>query len=215
MSDEDRPVGTPISSALNAFLDREGLLEMGRQELCAMIWSRVAGEWYGQHSHVTSVRDGVLYVRCDSAPRAQQLQLDAPEIMGRVNDELGEQYVREIRPSSAGVGRRRAPPEVREPEEPDLPGEQELAQIDVPPEQVREIVDRVRELPDAARERVRELMMMQARLHTWRREHGYVRCPGCGAWHRDSPRYCMVCRPPEPPSNAGGEEGLSDFFNPD
>jgi len=211
MTDEAADHTVRAGEALSAFLKRDGLLEKSRDAFCAYLWPQVAGAWYARHSFVTSVRDGVVNVRCDSAPRAQQLQLDAPEIIARLNERLGERYVREIRPSSAGVGRRKPPP-TAEPREPEFPTDEELAEIRVPPERIEQILELAQGLEGPLRRRLEEVMLLQARLDIWRRDHGWVRCPGCGAYHLDSDDYCLACRPLERPSNAGGEEGLSAFF---
>ncbi len=201
----------PIGSAIDALLASRGLLEGSREGLCVFVWREVAGEWYAQHTYVTSVRDGVLNVRCDSAPRAQQLQLDAPAIIARLNERLGEGFVREIRPSSAGIGPRRDQV-AAEPEQPEWPTPEELAQIPVPPEVAREILECLSDLDGPVRHRLEEIMLLQARVRAWQREHGWRECPTCGAMHRRYVDHCLECRPPARPTNAGGEEGLSAFF---
>ncbi|MGC9316610.1 MAG: DUF721 domain-containing protein [Armatimonadota bacterium] len=214
MDDEDGTFATTIGEALNAFLHSRGLLESSREELCALLWREVAGEWYSRHCYVTSVRDGVCNVRCDSAPRAQQLQLDAPKIVERLNERLGEQFVDEIRPSSAGIPDRPRPEPVQ-PEDEQFPGEEELDAIPVPPEEVQSILEVTSELEGQVRRRLEQILLRRARVEIWKREHGYSRCPGCGIYHRDSQQWCLACRPPERPTNAGGEEGLSAFFDLD
>ncbi len=202
----------PAGSAINALLASRGLLESSRESLCIFVWREVAGDWYAQHTYVTSVRDGVVNVRCDSAPRAQQLQLDAPEIIARLNERLGQGFVREIRPSSGGIGPRRDEI-VAEFEPPDWPTPEELAKVPVPPEVARDILERLSDLEESIRHRLEEIMLTQARLRTWQREHGWQECPACGVMHQRTEQYCLACRPLERPTNAGGEEGLSAFFD--
>jgi len=210
---EDRRSREPVraGSAIDALLASRGLLEGSREGLCVFVWREVAGEWYAQHTYVTSVRDGVLNVRCDSAPRAQQLQLDAPQIIARLNERLGEGYVREIRPSSAGIGPRRDQV-AAEPEQADWPTPEELARIPVPPEVAREILEGLSDLDGPVRHRLEEMMLLHARVRAWQREHGWRECPTCGAMHQRAQEQCLACDPLAPPSNAGGEEGLSAFF---
>lgn len=206
-SRESRPLGDLIGSVLR----RRGLVEAARDELCAFAWREVAGEWYAQHTYVTSVRDGVVNVRCDSAPRAQQLQLDAPEIIRRLNERLGASVVHEIRPSSAGVDRR-ADPVIAEDPDVDWPSPEELARIPVAPEDARVILETVGHLEEPIRGHLERAMLAQVRLRSWQLEHGWRACPECGAMVRGQREYCLACRPPEPPTLAGGEEGLSEYF---
>lgn len=200
-----------LSDLLSSLLGRRGLAPAARDELCALYWNEVAGEWYARHCYVTSVRDGVLNVHCDSAPRAQQLQLDAPEIIRRLNERLGAEVVREIRPSSAGI--KRTPEVVVVDEEPEeWPSPEELDRIPVSPEDARWILETVEHLEEPERGRLERAMLAQVRLRTWQAAHGWRPCPGCGAMVRGEREYCLACRPPEPPSNAGGEDGLSNYF---
>ena len=213
MSDERSNPIRQVGQALQGFLRSAGLLDESREALCAILWPRLAGDWYARHTRVVSLRGSTLYVRCESAPRAQQLQLDAPAIIARLNEALGESVVTEIRPSSAGVGRELMDAAPAEPEGPPTPTEEELAAIRVPPERIREILELVGDLEGEMREHLERLLLAQARLDIWRGEHGFVQCPGCGAWHLDSGQYCLSCRPPERPTMAGGEDGLSAFFD--
>jgi len=211
MSDDRRSrESRPLSDLLSSVLRRRGLVEAARDEMCAFAWREVAGEWYAQHTYVTSVRDGVVNVRCDSAPRAQQLQLDAPEIIRRLNERLGGSVVHEIRPSSAGIDRHRDA--VIADDEPDWPSPEELARIPVSPEDARMILETVGNLEDPARGHLERAMLAQVRLRSWQLEHGWRACPECGAMVRGEREYCLACRPPEPPTLAGGEEGLSEYF---
>lgn len=205
-SRETKPLGDLVSSVLR----RRGLVEAARDELCVFAWREVAGEWYAQHTYVTSVHEGVVSVRCDSAPRAQQLQLDAPEIIRRLNERLGGSVVHEIRPSSAGIDRRRDAVIIDD--EPDWPSPEELARIPVSPEDARMILETVGHLEEPARGCLERAMLAQVRLRTWQLEHGWHACPQCGATVRGEREYCLACRPPEPPTLAGGEDGLSEYF---
>jgi len=217
MPENDRSNPTRrAGEALHAFLKSADLLEQSREGVIAMLWPQVAGEWYGRHTYVTSVRGPVVYVRCESdSPRAHQLHLDSEDIVRRLNEALGEDFVKEIRPSSAGIGHNIADVETYEPEPLPTPTEEELAEIRVPPDRIQEILETASEFEGEMGERLESLLLAQAKVDIWRSEHGFAQCPGCGAWHLDSEDYCLSCKPPDPPTNAGGEEGLSAFFDRD
>lgn len=212
MSDRRDDAGTDLNTVVSAYLASMGLLERSREGLCAFLWAEVAGDWYARHSYVTSVRDGVVNVRCDSAPRAQQLQLDSPAIIKRLNAQIGERYVTQIRASSAGIDRR--PSEEIDPApQPLSPTLAELEKIAIPPEQLQSIAERAHQVAPEFRDQLERIMIAHARVEIWRRDNGFARCPECEVYHRDSDSYCLACKPPERPTNAGGEEGLSAFFD--
>jgi predicted nucleic acid-binding Zn ribbon protein len=52
-------------------------------------WSELVGSEVGSHSHAESFADGKLVVRTDSTAWATQLQLLAPALVRRLNEELG------------------------------------------------------------------------------------------------------------------------------
>lgn len=196
--DDDRPRGS-LGEALETFLRDTGLLETSREQLCALLWGEVAGQWYARFSAVTRVADGIVYVRCDSAPRANQLQLDAPEIMRRLNERLGCNFVREIRPSSAGSASVE-PVSARRPELQAAPTEAELEAIELTPGECERMRAQVEDLADAGvRERVEAVLVTQAKARRWQADHGYTECEGCGGYFAGSGRFCLACRPPPRP----------------
>jgi len=188
-----------MGRALEGFLREAGLLKVSREKLCAVIWSEVAGTWYARFTAVTRVADGILYVRCDSAPRAQQLQLDAPEIIRRLNERLGGELVKEIRPSSAGSAHEKSSLP-RPPQAPPAPTEAELALLELSAEELERVRAEAQQVKDPKlRERVEAILIKQTRVRRWQADHGYTRCEGCGAYITAERRFCLACRPPPPP----------------
>lgn len=199
MGREDERPAASLGDALDGFLRETGLLEVSREKLCAVIWGEVVGKWYARFTAVTRVHRGVVYVRCDSAPRANQLQLDAPKIIERLNDRLGGECVKEIRPSSAGIGSgHKLRPEL--PDLPAAPTEAELEAIAIAAEELERIRAKVKPLADEQiRERIEAMLVKQARVRRWQAEHGYSCCEVCGAYFMGGGRFCLACRAPVRP----------------
>jgi predicted nucleic acid-binding Zn ribbon protein len=61
------------------------------------IWERAAGPAIAAAARPTAERGGVLTVTCCSAVWAQELDLMAPELLPRLNAELGSDAIRELR----------------------------------------------------------------------------------------------------------------------
>jgi predicted nucleic acid-binding Zn ribbon protein len=68
-------------------------------------WPEAVGPTIAAEAEPVSERAGVVTVRCRSAVWAQELTLLAPELVGRLNDAIGEPRVSELR-CTAGAGRR-------------------------------------------------------------------------------------------------------------
>jgi predicted nucleic acid-binding Zn ribbon protein len=60
-------------------------------------WERVAGEAIAAAARPSAERDGVLTVTCTAAVWAQELDLMAGELIARLNDDLGEAAISELR----------------------------------------------------------------------------------------------------------------------
>ena len=69
-----------------------------RMQTC---WGAVVGEAIAAAAHPLAERDGVLTVECEAAVWAQELDLMAPELLGRLNAALGEERLRRLRCRSA------------------------------------------------------------------------------------------------------------------
>lgn len=146
------------------------------------IWAEVVGPWYARHTRVVRVWEGIVDVRCDSAARAQQLQLDSAEIMRRLNARLGAPYVRQIRPSSGAVMHdRRQMPETLRRSLPPAPTEEELAAIDLTPQEdewIRQQASRIAN--DDAREAFKRAVRSHLKLRRWKLSRGWQQCSTCG-----------------------------------
>ncbi len=201
---------TALSDAIDKFLKSEGLLEVSREKLCPLIWAEVVGTWYGNFTRVTRVRDGIVYIRCDSAPRANQLQLDAPQIVKNLNERLGGNYIQELRPSSTGTASTTL--SVAANQQPDAPTDEQLQAIELEPDAINHIRDTANEVDDEdLREQLQRVLVTQARLRIWQAQHGYTRCAKCGGYYPGKRETCIACDPPIAPSQAGGELGLSKY----
>lgn len=138
-----------------------------------------------------------LKVCCDSPAMAQQLQFDQETIVERLNERLGGNYIRSIRPASVGVDRLGpGPGSGPEPaaEAAALPAEVELAGVAVPEAQLRALRERAAALPADQREGWLRTAQRLVRLRAWREARGYKACGSCGALHNDLLRDCYACR---------------------
>jgi predicted nucleic acid-binding Zn ribbon protein len=60
-------------------------------------WERATGPAIAAAARPTAEREGVLTVSCEAAVWAQELDLMAGALLPRLNAELGEQAIRELR----------------------------------------------------------------------------------------------------------------------
>jgi predicted nucleic acid-binding Zn ribbon protein len=70
-------------------------------------WQSLVGPDVAQHCRLTSLRDGVLRVTVDSAPRATQLRYLEGELVERAAAMMGPGVVRELRVRVGAPGARR------------------------------------------------------------------------------------------------------------
>jgi predicted nucleic acid-binding Zn ribbon protein len=182
---KDRPPGK-LGDVLRHYLTDKRVLDVSYEHVVPALWGQVAGEWYARHTSVTRVWEGVVDVECDSAARAQQLQLDSTEIIRRLNARLGAQYVRQIRPSTAG-GARQKPFTAAHGDRGFVvpaPSEAELEATALSAEEERWIDERGAEIADEyAREAFHRALRTTLKLRQWKIEHGWRVCAQCGELH--------------------------------
>lgn len=90
-----RPAGRAMADLL-ARLEPQTLLA-GVQR----VWPGVVGETIAAEATPTSARGGTLTITCRTAVWAQELDLMAPDLVGRLNEALGADLVVALRCSSA------------------------------------------------------------------------------------------------------------------
>jgi len=209
---------TDLGQVLHRYLREKGYTRHSAEVLAALLWAETVGPWYARHTEVVRVERGVLTVRCDSAPLAQQLTADSDKILTRLNQRVAEhlppvsgeqaacaeppRFLREIRAASAYPGRsgwtRFAP---RERNAPRLPTPAQLDAYPLTAEEEERIEAMAAPIADEdLRRRFAATVRASLRLRRWQREHGWRPCPGCGELLAPDEKRCFVCRPPEPPA---------------
>ncbi|MBC7287246.1 MAG: DUF721 domain-containing protein [Armatimonadetes bacterium] len=188
--------GEPVrlSDVLRQYVASAGLARQAVEHMIPLIWPQVVGEWYARHTRVVRVWDGTVEVLCDSAARAQQLQLDSPEIIRRLNQRLGEQYVRQIRPGTS-ERLQPAPSRLGRPRVwTAVPTERELAGIELSPEDEHWIAACAAQIEDpVARETFQRAARSHLKLRAWKLAHGWMECPKCKELYPPGTE-CIGCR---------------------
>lgn len=86
-----RPIARAVESFATALTPASTL---ARVQAC---WETSVGAVIATAAHPVAERDGVLTVRCDAAVWSQELDLMAPELLGRLNDALGSELLHKLR----------------------------------------------------------------------------------------------------------------------
>jgi predicted nucleic acid-binding Zn ribbon protein len=92
-SDEPRPLRDSLAE-VSADL---GLPEPDALALLIQEWESLVGPDVAPHCRLTSLRDGVLRVTVDTAPRGTQLRYLEGELVERAGALVGDDVVRELR----------------------------------------------------------------------------------------------------------------------
>jgi predicted nucleic acid-binding Zn ribbon protein len=90
-----RPSPRPMTFALDALRD-----ELAPETLLAdvqRVWAGVVGAAIAAEAAPTSERGSVVTISCSAAVWAQELDLMAPAILGRLNASLGADQVKRLR----------------------------------------------------------------------------------------------------------------------
>jgi hypothetical protein len=77
--------------------ERLGLKDPAQTGAVWARWERIVGPGIASHCRPSSLRDGLLKLRCDSATWATEVGYLAEEIQRKVNQDAGSELVREVR----------------------------------------------------------------------------------------------------------------------
>lgn len=197
-----------VGEAIESYMRGQGLVLAGRRSMVGAIWPEVVGPWYAKHTEVIRAENGVVTVWCDSAARAQQLQLDSADIIKALNKRLGSRTVKELRPSSGGI---RQLSEVLGVQPPPGPAPAEIARMELTDEERQAVEAASADLENPALRRAfQSVLSKELRTARWKREHGYVPCPGCGALVPPGTGACKGCDPGRIPMQ-GSDDVLPDY----
>jgi predicted nucleic acid-binding Zn ribbon protein len=90
-----RAAPRPLSTALERLASR--LAPATTLARVQAAWEDVAGAAIVGAARPTAERDGVVTVLCESSVWAHELELLGSDLLARLNDELGEPVIRELR----------------------------------------------------------------------------------------------------------------------
>jgi predicted nucleic acid-binding Zn ribbon protein len=85
-----------IGEALHDLVNDLGISGRLREYTAVTVWPEAVGGHIASMTEAKSIRNGVLVVKVKSAPWRQELLLRKKELLGNLNDLLGENVVRDI-----------------------------------------------------------------------------------------------------------------------
>ena len=87
----------PLKDLLGPVGERLGLRDPAQTGAVWARWERIVGPGIAAHCRPSSLREGLLKLRCDSATWATEVGYLAEEIQRKVNQDAGSELVREVR----------------------------------------------------------------------------------------------------------------------
>jgi predicted nucleic acid-binding Zn ribbon protein len=99
----------PLGAAIEGLIDAQGWREPAAVASVFGRWAQIVGTDLAAHTRPDSLADGELTVTADSTAWATQLRLLAAQLVSRLNAELGDGVVRQVRvrgPAAASQARR-------------------------------------------------------------------------------------------------------------
>jgi predicted nucleic acid-binding Zn ribbon protein len=182
---------TSLGAALDMMMDSSGLRQSMRQYAACAVWPEAAGAEIAAVTLAQTVRGGVLFVLVKSAAWANELAFYKPELIERINKNLGAAVITDIHfKIGASSAFNKAVP-------------------DAPIRPTDEALDAMRptgsfasaanlptgiEDPDVDR-KVRRVSQRVAKMIAWKKENGWRPCKLCGALCDPSLKsdICPIC----------------------
>ena len=86
-----------IAKALDGFIKNSKIEKGLDQNKALSIWADVVGEKIAENSEAQSINSGVITVRVKTPTWRQELQLQKPQIINKINKALTKKIIKDIR----------------------------------------------------------------------------------------------------------------------
>ena len=86
-----------LKKAIDVFLKKNDLEKGVKQNNAIIIWEQIVGEKIAENTKADSVEFGILTVKVETPTWRQELIFKKQEILGKINHQLGQNTIREIR----------------------------------------------------------------------------------------------------------------------
>ncbi|MBC8344817.1 MAG: DUF721 domain-containing protein [Candidatus Marinimicrobia bacterium] len=86
-----------LKGAISAFLKNAGLEKGVKQNNAILIWENVVGKKIAENTNPEKVEHGVLTIKTENASWRQELLFKKGEIIIKLNKELGQKTIKEIK----------------------------------------------------------------------------------------------------------------------
>jgi predicted nucleic acid-binding Zn ribbon protein len=86
----------PVSEVIDLFLRQYGLNNRYKEFRLLQSWNELMGPMIAKHTKDVKMFNGTLYVDLDSAPMRNELSFAKSRIIKNLNDEAGEEIVKEM-----------------------------------------------------------------------------------------------------------------------
>lgn len=85
-----------LKDILKAFVNQDKVKPNIYQKRIESIWNFHMGKSINNYTKAIKLRDQVLFLTIESAPLKNELNMGKSKLIQLINDELGEQYVKDI-----------------------------------------------------------------------------------------------------------------------
>ena len=164
-----------------------------RESMALVYWPEVVGENGARATEAEKVSRGKLVIRTKNSIWSQELTLLKPDLIEKLNRRLGEKLIVDIIYKANGLTK-----VTIEKVDPNYPTEEEMALLTLSEDEQAEIDIAITRLnlvtDDKMRESLSNRILRDKKIRHWRLEHGWHKCKGCSALHKEEGLFCPVCR---------------------
>jgi predicted nucleic acid-binding Zn ribbon protein len=97
MSKQDSSSISPLGAAIQGLLENLGIGKKIREYDAVLRWNEVVGKKIASVTEAVQIEKGVLVVRVQNGPWRNELNMLKEDVIGKLNEALGEKLVKDIR----------------------------------------------------------------------------------------------------------------------
>lgn len=152
-------------------------------------WKKIVGESFANYCYVLSVKDNVLYVGVESSVWTHHLNMKKKEIVNKVNELLGFEYIKELVIKTAI--QRKFEEEYKEEKDDGI----DLNKMPLAEKEYLEAEEISKEIDNIdIKEHIKKLMIFSKQKEKYLKIKGYKKCYICGTLFEGKENICINCK---------------------
>lgn len=181
----------PINKVLEKTLQSLNLTHKIKEKKVLNIWPEVIGDKLKKYTKASYINQGTLFITVNNSTWAHQLLFLKEDLISRLNQELDQKIVKDIRFKLGSI----SSTSTNSTEDEESKDYFNLNKIELTTEEMKKIKTKLNSIPDEKLSRkLYSILAKDKKMNKWKEKKGWVRCDYCSTLHPKETENCMICQ---------------------